>query len=256
MVYTQQHYMEMQVLQEFLPTAMLIFFTLFAILFQQESEKRRMADEQSLVLQMKLDNAGHEIVTLRAVEEQTSIYRHDMHHHLGMISSLLSVEMPEQAAEYIGSLVSKMESIVPRRYCENDTVNMILASFQKKADSAGISLSVRASLPAQLGLHDTELCVILSNGLENALNAVVGVPEGTEKTISVFLGISRNKMLIEMKNPYAGSVIMQNGVPAAPDQRQHYGCRSILSVVQQRNGICTFRAEDGIFLLQIAIPLT
>lgn len=255
MLYTQRRYAEIQAFQELLPTVMLLFFTFFTILFQQESEKRRMADEQSFILKMKLDHAGQEMGTLRVVEEQTSIYRHDMRHHLCMISSLLSAGRTEQATEYICAMVSQIESIVPRRYCENDTVNLLLGSFQKKAEDKGISLSIRASLPAQLHLNDTELCVILSNGLENALNAVERLPENADREISIFLGISRNKLLIEIRNPYAGSVTLQNGIPVAQDQRQHYGCRSILSVVQCRNGICNFEAAEGRFLLQIAIPL-
>ena len=89
-----------------------------------------------------------------------------------------------------------------------------------------------------------------------ALNAAAQLPQSANREISILLIISRNKLLIEIRNPYAGSITMQNGMPVAQDQRQHYGCRSILSVVQQRNGICSFEAEEGVFLLQIAIPLT
>ena len=256
MIYTQRRFAEMQAFQELLPTAMLLFFTLFTIVFQRESEKRRLAEQQSFVLEMKLDHAGREVSILRAVEEQTSIYRHDMRHHLGMISSLLESDHPEQAAEYTRKMTSQIESIVPKRYCENNTVNLLLGTFEKKAEDMGGSLSIRASLPAQLCLNDTELCVILSNGLENALNAAAALPEGEKREISVFLGIGRKKLLIEIRNPYAGSVILQNGMPVNQDQKQHYGCRSILSVVQRRNGICSFEAEDGVFLLQIAIPLS
>jgi undecaprenyl-diphosphatase UppP len=85
-----------------------------------------MADEQSFILKMKLDHAGQEMEALRVVEEQTSIYRHDMRHHLCMISSLLSAGRTEQATEYIRAMVSQIESIVPQRYCENDTVNLLL----------------------------------------------------------------------------------------------------------------------------------
>lgn len=256
MIYTQRRFADVQAFQELLPTAMLLFFTLFTIAFQRESEKRRLAEQQRFILEMKLDYAGREVSILRAVEDQTSIYRHDMRHHLGMISSLLDAGQPGQATEYIRNMISRIESIVPRRYCENNTVNLLLGTFEKKAADMGVSLAIKASLPAQLCLNDTELCVILSNGLENALNAVAALPETEKREIGVFLGIGRSKLLIEIRNPYAGSVILQDGLPVAQDQKQHYGCRSILSVVQQRNGICSFETEDGVFLLQIAIPLS
>ena len=255
MLYTQQRYIAVQAFQELLPTAMLLFFIFFIIVFQRESEKRRLAEQQSFILEMRLEHAGREIETLRTVQEQTAIYRHDMRHHLGMIASLLATDRPEQAAAYIRQTTSEIEAIVPQRYCENNTVNLLLGFFQKKASEAGISLSIKATLPAQLRLDDTELCVILSNGFENALHAAAQLPENTGREIGIFIGINRNKLLIEIKNPYTGSVILQNGVPAAPDGEQHYGCRSILSMVQKSKGICSFRAEEGFFLLQVAIPI-
>lgn len=255
MIYTRRCYAELQALQELLSTAMLLFFTLFIIIFQHESEKYRQMEQQSFMLEMRLDHAKREVNTLLAAKEQTAIYRHDMHHHLSMISSLLAADRPEQAAAYIQRTAGEIESIVPRRYCENDTVNLLLGSFQDKAEGRGISMAVKASLPAQLRLNDTELCVILSNALENALNAASKLHEGAAREISIFIGTSRNRLLIEVKNPYAGSVAFQNGVPVAQDGEAHYGCRSILSMVQRRNGLCSFEAKDGLFLLQIVIPL-
>lgn len=256
MLYTQQRYAEVQAFQELLPTAMVLFFAFFTILLQREAEKRRVAEQQNFMLEMKLEHAGNEIDTLRRVQEQTSIYRHDMHHHLSMISALIASDQPEQAATYISRTVSEIEAIVPRRYCENDTVNLLLSSFGIKAERRDVSLSVKAELPGRLCLDDTELCVILSNALENALNATAQLPECEDREIGAFLGIKQNKLLIEIKNPYTGSVIMQDDVPVAQDQERHYGCRSILSVVQRRNGICSFEAKEGIFRLQIAIPFT
>lgn len=255
MLYTQQRFEEILAFRELLPTAMLLFFTLFIIVYQRESEKCGMAEQQRFMFEMELEHAKREIDTLHVVQERTAIYRHDMRHHLSMISSLLAANRTEQAAEYIYKISGEIENIAPCRYCENDTVNLLLGSFQEKAEERGIIMDIKATLPAQLCLNDTELCVILSNGLENALNAVASLPEGGDRKISLYIGSNRNKLLIEIRNPYTGDVILQNGVPVAQDPEQHYGCRSILSVVQRRNGICTFDAKEGVFLLQIAIPL-
>lgn len=70
-----------------------------------------------------------------------------MHHHLAMISAFLAANRPEQAAAYIHKTSSEIEAIVPRRYCDNDTVNLLLGSFQEKAGASGVSVSIKASLP-------------------------------------------------------------------------------------------------------------
>ena len=255
MLWTQRRFAQLLAFQELLPTAMLLFFTLFILVFRREGEKFRQTEQQGFILAMELDHARREVSTLRKVQEQTAIHRHDMRHHLGMISSFLAAGKTEQAVDYIHRTVGEIEAITPRRYCENETVNLLLCAFREKAERSGVTMAVRAALPARTGLQDTELCVILSNGLENALHAAACLPESVERKIGVYIGEHRNKLLIEIKNPFVGEVAIQDGLPVAEGREPHYGCRSILSMVQRRGGICTFTAEKGLFLLQIAIPM-
>lgn len=44
---------------------------------------------------------------------------------------------PEQATEYIHKMIRQIESIVPKRYCENNTVNLLLSLFEKKTEIRG-----------------------------------------------------------------------------------------------------------------------
>lgn len=118
-----------------------------------------------------------------------------------------------------------------------------------------MTLNIRASLPGELSLPDTELCTLLSNGMENALNAAAALPEGAEPAIDFYGGIKQNYLLLEIRNPYAGEIAMQDGIPLASGPERHYGCRSIQLIVQRRKGDCSFEACDGVFVLRIAIPL-
>ena len=118
-----------------------------------------------------------------------------------------------------------------------------------------MTLNIRASLPGELSLPETELCTLLSNGLENALNAAAALPEGADRTVSFFGGIKQNHLLLEIRNPYAGEIVLRDGLPQAQDSGRHYGCRSIQLIVQRRKGDCSFLASDGVFVLQVAIPL-
>ena len=118
-----------------------------------------------------------------------------------------------------------------------------------------MSINIRASLPKELRLPETELCTLLSNGLENALNAVSALPAESEPAIDFFGGIKQNHLLLEIRNPYAGEIAMQDGIPLASGPERHYGCRSIQLIVQRRKGDCSFEACDGVFVLRIAIPL-
>lgn len=255
MRYTQYRFAAVDALGELLPTGLVLFYIAFAIMYKREMEKRESAEGQAALLEAEIAHAGQEIASLRMVQEQTAIYRHDLRHHLMMIQSLLAAGQHEQAAAYIRDEQDALEAISPVRYCENDIVNLLLGAFRRKAGETGASLTVRAHLPAELPLPDTELCAMLSNGLENALNAVSALPPQAAHAIDVYCAVRQSTLLIEIKNPCADEVRMENGIPVSDSGEKRYGCRSIQAIVQRRKGVCTFEAADNTFLLRIAIPL-
>ena len=63
------------------------------------------------------------------------------------------------------------------------------------------------------------------------------------------------KLLLEVKNPYSGAVTLTDGLPENTAPGHGFGCRSIAAIAQKWGGLCTFRAEEGAFSLQLAIPL-
>ena len=148
-----------------------------------------------------------------------------------------------------------MEAITPKRFCENELVNLLCSSFSNKAEHKGIRLTVKAKLPQNLSISDTELCSILSNGLENALRAVSEL-EPALKWTELYCGIQANKLLIEIKNPYIGEIAMRDGLPLSNREGHGYGCRSIRSITEQNGGLCSFEPESGVFTLQVMLPLS
>ena len=255
MRYTMQRYADEELFRELLPTATVLSFILFAIVYQRELSKGNQAQCHAQALELELQYAQHEIALLRTIQEKTAIYRHDLRHHLSMLGSLIAADRQEQALSYIRRTESEIDTLVPTRYCENETVNLLLSSFNGKAKEQGVNVSIRAALPQALALPDTELCTLLLNGLENACAAASALPEGASRTISVLLDVRQNNLLLEIRNPYAGEITMRDGLPLAASPERHYGCRSIQSIAHRRKGICTFHAQDGVFTLRIAIPL-
>ena len=117
-----------------------------------------------------------------------------------------------------------------------------------------MTFRVEAKLPQTLAVADTELCALLSNALENALRAAAELPEG-RRWVSLYCALRLGKLLIEVENPYAGEVKMQGGLPVSDRDGHGYGCRSIRSIAQRAGGICDFSARDGLFRLQLALPV-
>ena len=131
---------------------------------------------------------------------------------------------------------------------------LFLPAFHLQSQRQGTVLTVDASLPNDVAISDTELCSLLSNGLENALHAVADLP-ADRKQISLYCGVRQNKLLIEIRNPCAGPIAMRDGLPVSDREGHGYGCRSIQAIAQRNGGLCVFSARQGQFLLQIMLPV-
>ena len=249
MVYTARRYAAVMAFSELLPTGLVLFFVLFALAYQRENLRRRNAEEDRGIMEMKLSHAEREISMLRTIEEQTAIHRHDLHHHLTMIDSMLGAEKYVQASEYIRQVSDHVAAVATERFCENETVNLLLGAFSRRAQECEIPFSVRAPLPENLPFPDSELCALISNALENAIHAA---GEAETPFVEVYCGVRKNKLLLEVKNACRGNVPMENGMPASAKDR--HGCRSIQTIVLRHKGVSRFEEENSVFTLRIAIP--
>lgn len=254
-VYTSALYTGVQMIAEFLPAAMALFYVAFVTIYHREVQQRNRLEMDNAMLIAQSERAKNEIFALQQVQQQTSIYRHDMRHHLSLLKGYLEAGELTKADEYIRQAQADIDKIVPMQYSENNAVNLILSSFFTKAAQQGITLNAKANIPAALPLSDTELCALLSNGLENAVHAASQMGEETQPTVRFNCQPHKDKLLIYISNPYRGTVSMQNGLPVSTRLGHGFGIKSIKLIVEKYAGYCSFEAQDGLFTLKVVLPL-
>ena len=253
-IYSDALYAGIHAVNESLPALLLVFYVVFLTAYHVQTQRRGSAEMQSSMLEAKWAQAQTEMDALRRSQAQTAVYQHDMRHHLNAIDAYLSADRPEQAREYIHRVQSEVEALSVRRYCEHELVNLLCSSFAEKARQRGIRLTMEVKLPAVLSIPDTELCTVLSNGLENAFRATAGLDE-QQRTVSLYCGVRLNKLLLEIKNPYQGELVMREGLPVSDRAGHGYGCRSMQAIAARRGGLFELHAENGTFLLRLALPM-
>ena len=235
-VYSDALYRGYGAINEFLPTALIIFYVMFLTAYHAQSSRRAQAEMQSTMLEAGLKQSQIEVDALRRAEMQTAVYQHDMRHHLNAIDGFLAAGKPQQAEKYIRKVRSDIERITPKRYCDNELVNLLCSSFAGKAQRMGVRLEVDAKLPRELSVSDTELCAVLSNALENALRAVSDQPEA-DRWVTLYCGVRLGKLLVEIQNPCAEGLVMRDGLPVSERAGHGYGCRSIQTIAERRGGL-------------------
>lgn len=242
------------VVVEFMPTVCCGAYLVF-LLYNSAQERRRSLLRQTRDnLKLQMAQAAREINALRDSQAQTRRYRHDLRHHLQYLLSCIENGQTDRAKDYISGICQELETQQVRRYCENEAANLILSAFVKRAEKIGVELSIRGPLPANVSVSDNDLCVILSNALENALHACLPFAEAGERcAIQVeFRFLEQNsRLFLQVVNHYRGEVRFENGIPISDRPGHGIGVQSICDVVQQYGGGCTFSADNGQFVLRL-----
>lgn len=254
-IYTDLLYRGVNGAVQFMPSVFSIVYFVFIILYYIEMQKQVRAHRERDMLAAQLHGAHSELVSLRQMQNMAAAYRHDMRHHFAILQGMASEGSIQKIKTYLQTAQSDIEAITPIRFCENETVNLILSTFITKAKHAGITMTVDVRLPGAIPLSDTELCSLLSNGLENAIIAAAACPDPERRVVSVKATVHKANLLIMIENPYTGEIIMNGGLPQSSREGHGYGTRSIAAIADAHSGQAIFSAEDGVFTLKVMLSL-
>ena len=220
----------------------------------KEEQVRTQMQRTQMFLNLQVAQSVCEIESLRMAQEKASIYRHDLRHHMLYISSCIENGHTSQAQEYIQEVCSEIEASKVELYSENEAVNLILSAFVTKAKESDIPMEVNAAIPAKISISESDLCVLLSNALENALHACEKL-KGKEMagTIEVFVFEKNKKIFFEIINSCDNTVRFQNGIPITQETGHGMGVQSICAIVKKYGGMYVFLVKDNKFVLRVSL---
>ncbi|WP_199825323.1 sensor histidine kinase [Gorillibacterium timonense] len=249
-IYTDVLYRGTKWAVQFMPSTISIFYFVFVIIYYAETQKQAKAQRERDMLDIQFRYAQTEFASLRQMQQNAAAYRHDMRHHFALMQGLVSEGRIEALTEYLQTAQSDMDAITPVRFCENETVNLILSAFASKAKQSGILLAVDAKLPDSLPFSDTELCSLLSNALENAIQASKRLPDRRKRIIRLRVYSKNTKLCIDIRNSYQAEPIFHQGLPVSKEQGHGFGTKSMAHIVEKHGGVFQFSVKDGWFIFQ------
>lgn len=254
-IYTEFLYSGARIVVEFFPSVLSMFYIVFVMIYSSEMQKQSQLELDNAMQKMQSERAMNEISALQQVQKQTAIYRHDMRHHLSLLFSFLEAGDSGKAMEYIRQTQADIDGIVPARYCENTSVNLILSYFAAKADQSGVTLTIEAELPEHLPFPDNDLCTLLSNGLENAVEAAALKRISAPGAVRLNCRIHKGNLLILIENTFGGQIEIKNGLPQTNKEGHGYGTKSIAMIAEKYGGYYSFTSKEGLFTLKIVLPM-
>ena len=253
-VYTDLLYSGGPAAVEFMPFVCCLVYMAFLLYHSAKEQTESQLQQVQKSLNLQLTQAVREINALRESQALASQYRHDLRHHLQYLSACIESGQAEQAQSYISGICEEIEAQKVQRYCENEAANLILSAFAGRAEKEGIPMTVQGTLPAFILVSDSDLCVLLSNALENALHACRPfAAAGMACAIDVRFYMREDKLFLQVTNPCADTIRFENGLPVSDQPGHGIGVQSICAIVRRYGGVYGFSVKNGQFILRLSL---
>lgn len=211
----------------------------------REENQRRKANE--ILLLSELD-AYHEFVNI-AKEN-----RHDMRHHNAILAEYVASKDLESAKEYLKEYSKSIESAAMTEFCKNPLANAVLKVYAKRISDLGIEFVYETQALGKLPFTLIETSTVLSNILENALEATEKC-QLEKKFIKLHSSIKDNKLILEVENSSDTNGEFMNGIPISTKEGGGTGLKSIKTVINNYNGLLDLKSTDGVFVLRLVVPI-
>ena len=203
-----------------------------------------------------LDMQKTQFYKQQAYLEATAKERHDFKHAVRTIRSLSAEGNIEELNRFIDQYVEKMPELSVRTWCDVPTINALLNYYKQMANIRGIPLSIDITLPKDKELSETEICSILGNILENAINACREI-ESYKRFIRLTITVMNDIFLcIAAVNSFDGKPQMRGGKYVSTRRSgSGIGLESITSIAASMGGSADFSHEGCEFFSNIMLPL-
>jgi signal transduction histidine kinase len=173
---------------------------------------------------------------ITSMVETARILRHDCKHHLHVAQILLETGKIQEAREYLLAFGTKCDEGVLQMYCSDPCVNALLNGYRKRSLDSGIAFSAVVELPENPHMDSFELCTLLGNLLENALEACRKAPEG-QRRITLKGAPQGNQLLISVNNTFDGTVLKEEDhIVSRKGASGGLGIRSIRTIAGRHHG--------------------
>lgn len=199
-------------------------------------------------------------VLLHQYEETKEMYlnmrgwRHDYHNHIQGVKAYLSLGQIGEAAAYLDELDADLTHVDSYIRSGNLMADAILNSKLSLAEKAQIRVDCTAKLPEKLALSDVDLCVILGNLLDNAIEACEQI-EPEKRFLRVYMVLIKEQLYISVQNA-AKEILNFNERNYITSKRgQHgLGLMRMRLLVDKYEGCLNLQNEPGIFAAEVTLP--
>jgi Signal transduction histidine kinase regulating citrate/malate metabolism len=182
--------------------------------------------------------------------------KHDIRHFVGVIGRLSGDGRYDELKQFLSEYTEEIETDPLPVFCENIVANSILGYYSLKAREGGIPFQCACSITKHPSVSDSDLCVVLSNALENAIDACRNLDNPDARFISAQARTINGQLLIKIENSYNGCLKVKDGGYLSTKSGEFHGIglQNIKKVMETYGGFVKTEHNGTVFTLMAAFP--
>lgn len=184
-------------------------------------------------------------------------WRHDYRNHIQAMKVLAADGNLDGIKAYLDELDTDLNTVDTVVKTGNAMADAILNSKISLAQSKSISVHCDAHIPLKLQMSELDLCCILGNLFDNAIEASLSLPEA-ERQIRVYMDMKGTQLYISFTNFTSGKKMNKVGnvFKTSKGDGHGFGLVRIDNIIERLGGYLSRNSEDGAFTTEILIPQT
>ena len=182
-------------------------------------------------------------------------WRHDYRNHIQVLKAFAAKGDMDAIRAYLDELDTDLNTVDTVVKTGNAMADAILNSKISLAKSRDIPVQVDAHIPVKLKMSELDLCCIIGNLFDNAMEASMALPE-EKRMIRVYMDMKGTQLYISFTNFTAAKKLSKvgKGFKTSKGEGHGFGLVRIDDIVSRYDGYLSRNSEDGAFTTEILIP--
>ncbi len=184
-------------------------------------------------------------------------WRHDYKHHIQTMKAHLLMGQYDELDRYLNELDVDLATVDTVVKTGNVRIDAILNSKLSVAKAKKIKVNAKAIVPKELPMPEVDLCVVIGNLLDNAIEACERESGQEERFIRVYIDILKEQLYIYVANSMGSEIRKQGRLYLSTKRGDHgFGLMRVDKVVERYHGYLNRQHEEGVFATEIMLGLS
>lgn len=230
----------------------IFFFVMYSSLSSstRRLEELQANEQKNFVLRRQMIALSEQNALMQDGRREAEAMKRQLAENYSAIEKFLVAGKSQEARNFISRQTELLDSTAVKFFCRSPLINAALSLYSRRARQLNIKFSCKVDLPAKFSIDESDLAVLLSNLLENAITASKKNP--ADREISLVMRNIGDQYVLEITNRFDLPIkVGSNGLPYTKELGHGLGMSSLEIFARKYDAFVDFSHEGGLVRVNV-----